>query len=886
VDYIDPKTGAQIRNMYVTTDARDTPYLDSGGTHHMCSATMAGPGPGWLCVFPMDNGGAATLYYIIPETREVRFLGSMVIPSQGPWPACGTSGLAGGMLDDEYPTYIFGVVDYVVGGSCSPGPPAIRSAILRGEYKGDFSNVAGGSPANMEWVLMTPAPTLLPDLVHAFDSTFDVTRFPSCGVQAQGEWAFVECRRSSQASIAWYAILDLGDRQPLGRCTNCMRIIAATNWTNPVNRWTGSHAGYLAPGHAGMAFVVPGYMEGCSYDTSVRPCDPTLYPQPGMGPYASKLTADITQATTTFAVDGQPRSLSDYTNESYLMDAAVGDQVFACPGTTLAAAIASAGQTAIQVTNGAQLTNGMRLFIGANPTETVKIVSGGGTNTLGVSRAQQGSKASTYLAGTGVAQWYNDCRGNETMTITGISGSSWTVSRNTPAVHSVSAWPEGTNLIVNGQRAANTGIHYIWWQFLKAPHGETAGFIPEQVDDFYGNHFDWMPNRYVTEAYHVRTRSLASEISQPASVQVDPSVPFHGVAGLGPGNSYTRYPSVDKLNASSVDQNWFLDFAHFMGGDPFSANPGALLVGGTLQVYKYVFCTVALGNCGGSESVLHRKYQTTLAIAGDHILTDVSGPQSAIADGPPGAWTYCVANAANECVPGSAAGDAYANVPNINTARCAPEEHPSSKQVDLCLADMTSSGQGVVQFSMIPKSTGYGRRLTSPWAIGASPDQDLAKATPDGGLIFFRSQPKRMFLMTSLPFQMRRDRWDRSAYIPHHVAVPPPGMSLPAGTSTVAVQHGYAEYRGYCTTRKEACIDVTSGYIPPVPFSFASENPTSLPCAAGCSVVVPALSSRALYATIRYYDAGGSVLREDVLPPEIIAPAGFNPPPGTSAGRR
>ena len=876
-DFIDYQHGSQIRNMYLTTDASSTPNLYSGGTIPPCAQALVGPGPGWLCSFPADGGGAAMLYYIIPNTREIRYLGSMQIPSSGPWPACGSSSLGYGILDDQTPTYVWSNVDYVVGGSCSPGPPQIKSAIVRGHYTdATFSAVSGGSTAAIDWTLITPSPVFIPDLIHAFDSSFDVSKFPSCSFAQQGQYAYSECRRSSQASYAWYAVFDMGDRQPLDSCTNCMHVIGAVKYDNPVNRWTGTHNGSLAPGDANMAYIIPGYSEGCAYNTSVKPCDPTLYPQLGMGPYAMKLTTDITTSTATFTVSGQPLSLSDYVIEPSLMNVAVGDQCYLCPGTTLTAAITSTGQTTIQVVNGSQFVNGDRIFVGANPTETFRIVSGGGTNIWVVTRGTDGSTASTYSSGTGVAKWYNDCRHNEVMTITNISSfPSITVSRATPSVYSASAWSAGSNLVMNGQRQSDAGVHYIWWSFLTAPHGESLGFIPEANPHFYGQHADW-GGRYITEAYYDRDGSLESQISQPASLQIDPSVPYQAVPALGPGVAYTRYPTYEKLLASYLNQQWFLDYPHFQGGDPFSAIPGAVLQGGTTQIYKYVFCTVAANNCGGSESLLHRRQHPTWSRAGDHLLTDVSGPGSSIADGSGGAWTYCVANSANECRAGSSIGDAYANIPGLTDNYCRSLEHPDSR-VDWCLVDATFSGHGVTQFSLIPGTNGYGRKLTSMLSPLGSPDAALAKASPDGGLTFFRTRPDRMFMATNPPFRFIPDEYDRTTFIPVSVTVPPTGLSLPSGTTTVRADFGYQEFGGNCTTRNEPCVSVTSGSVPSTPFSFDSENPSRLACASGCTLTIPALSSRTLYATIKYYNSGGTLLRTDTLPPQIIAPFGYDP---------
>ena len=45
------------------------------------------------------------------------------------------------------------------------------------------------------------------------------------------------------------------------------------------------------------------------------------------------------------------------------------------------------------------------------------------------------------------------------------------------------------------------------------------------------------------------------------------------------------------------------------------------------------------------------------------------------------------------------------------------------------------------------------------------------------------------------------------------------------------------------------------------PFQFASEVTTSIPCAAGCSVELPAISQRVLYYRVEYRDNANRVIQ-------------------------
>ena len=286
---------------------------------------------------------------------------------------------------------------------------------------------------------------------------------------------------------------------------------------------------------------------------------------------------------------------------------------------------------------------------------------------------------------------------------------------------------------------------------------------------------------------------------------------------------------------------------------------------------------MALNNCGGTELILHRKALQTQAISGGNTLTDVSGPGSVIVDGAPGDFTYCVANAINECVTGSAVGDTYANVPSLVNLSCTSNEGANGAS-DLCIFDATASGGAITQYSTVPGTTGFGRRIGSSLStFGVRLTKELAKSTPDGGLTFFRSQPNKMYMMTtsSIPWITTKDSFDRTKFIPLNINLPTTGMTIPVGTATATISFGYQENVGNCSTRLEGCVSVTSGSVPVGLYSYVSTDTyTRLACAVSCMITVPAISSRTIFMTANYYNGGGSLLRSDPIIPTLVAPAG------------
>jgi hypothetical protein len=115
-------------------------------------------------------------------------------------------------------------------------------------------------------------------------------------------------------------------------------------------------------------------------------------------------------------------------------------------------------------------------------------------------------------------------------------------------------------------------------------------------------------------------------------------------------------------------------------------------------------------------------------------------------------------------------------------------------------------------------------------------------------------------IVTVLPPYPASDSIARNTFIPIEVRIPPQGG---AGTRAI-VEFGYGENgeagQFYCTSRQEACVAASSGVNQGSPFYFAqSETYAGVPCAAGCTVTIPALSQRVLYYRWKQRNALGQV---------------------------
>ena len=110
-------------------------------------------------------------------------------------------------------------------------------------------------------------------------------------------------------------------------------------------------------------------------------------------------------------------------------------------------------------------------------------------------------------------------------------------------------------------------------------------------------------------------------------------------------------------------------------------------------------------------------------------------------------------------------------------------------------------------------------------------------------------------MMVKIPPMPSADSVNRASF----VAVPIQIGSVPASTSTAAVKFGYSPTFA-CTSRQEACYATAAAVSEATPFTWSSEAAAGLSCASGCTIAVPAISSRVLYYATEYRNSGGSVI--------------------------
>lgn len=321
-----------------------------------------------------------------------------------------------------------------------------------------------------------------------------------------------------------------------------------------------------------------------------------------------------------------------------------------------------------------------------------------------------------------------------------------------------------------------------------------------------------------------------------------------------------RHPNweADPLQSSTDNASTFWDAIPYGGGGGILA-ASVTLVSGKTRTYKFV-----------GTGPLHVKQQDTVAKSAGLMLQDISTPTlNALCDNSGCGGQYCVANASNECITGSVAGDIYFNpqIP-LDILDCTGSETTNLGYSDICIVDTSLHMTNIAQFwglggvDASDKSRMLGHAIAKSVAymnggVTAKPYPDTSWVTTEVGY-FGAVDPSHIWAM-KVPSYPVSDGKNRTTFLSASVPVTTPtGL----GISTATVQFWYTEYSAtserYCTSRRESCATGLSTINPTTPFQYTTtDSPVRLSCATSCTLTLPVLPMHIAHYTVKYYDGSG-----------------------------
>jgi len=410
------------------------------------------------------------------------------------------------------------------------------------------------------------------------------------------------------------------------------------------------------------------------------------------------------------------------------------------------------------------------------------------------------------------------------------------------------------------------------WNYETDPFGQNSFFDPEGT----GGHGFVRPTQVVTSSgfpyapytadYNVRHAANFTALTATPIGIVTANPVFQGIAGAAVANVYQSHAGMSGENATLYEGQAAFDVRPLTG--QASSNPGT----GPYQQFTLVTGNIWSNTWTGANytdvddfGAVNRKIYATAANAGPHPLIDVSGPSSNISTA--ALYTFCVTRAAGECYTGSSVGQIYVNVPGVVYPWCYgnPVSGTSTPQVnDICMTNATPVGQAGLQLSTLgndPLAT-FQRVLTRTMNGATHETSGFASihVLPDNSWAMFQGNYNdgisRNDYMAMMPPYPPVDSVARGVFVAVPIAVKPPAG---ADVNNAIVQFGYQEYNNNCSTRNEPCL-ANAATIGAVPFFYASEAPAGLPCSAGCTITIPAISQRVLYYKVEYRNASNTVL--------------------------
>jgi hypothetical protein len=784
------------------------------------------PQAGRLCTFP-DLFGNPTLYLWVMATGESRLLAEVMSP-----PGRNIGSTATGTFDPNNPNVTY----FQQNNSSTPDVYKCTYNAANGRYAAFQPNYTSGENPNFTCASITNGAgnDLLSQIAKAVPgfnaSYFD--RISSFGGMAGGNYIGVTVQRgqNSLAYACWFDVTQLPGSQ----------IVACHDtWSTYPQRWGGAHGGFTQITSTGFGEIFNAPLNSPGTD--------------GIGLYQLSIVSignngGQTSLTPSF-VDPSTCEQLGVTDARWIGLGATGPHciqvIVASEPQNVAPSAADRAQwpsscnakyaqlQAIQP--GDYVTDGSNLF---------------GEQFLVASKTGSGCSSITLVLARGANQ---NCASAPTS-----HSSGWTpVMQATQQCNGNVYWEQASNPTVSYADPSNldTGHTYIG-----------------QADNTGSNLIQWTAysGLFGYNSYGARQGTLPTIIGETYSYGINETYPFAGSTVGIPAGYIQSHPGGQSYQATPPTLGY--------DGRPLGGAGGGIgtlwyhtiqgPVSGTTQVYQI---SAALdGPNGNPIEALDRKRLAMVAFAGRFALSDISGADSAIGDS--NIYSYCIADFAGECRPGSNAGDRFVNVPEIDlggvciggqldrNAPClATAPAPTGEATEYSSGSADLAGAQWRRLGMAFNGPG---RTDNYWNVHGIVDGTWVFTT-----VKWAEGVRTDIVAIKLPpWPQTADGINRSDFV--HFALPIQGQP---GVS-VRVRFGY-DTNLYCTTRREQCS--TGGAQP---FSWLKDtqsatgsaavspqarpsiaNTVWTPCTAACEVDIPALSGRVLYYVVDQRDARGLV---------------------------
>jgi hypothetical protein len=457
----------------------------------------------------------------------------------------------------------------------------------------------------------------------------------------------------------------------------------------------------------------------------------------------------------------------------------------------------------------------------------------------------------------------------------------------------------------------------VTWDYLNDPHGQNLGgaYVIPFVNYSHETRHDNVGMGYIGDPNFVDAlgtniylygANFTDGLAWPNSFVASPNFAGKGAGASAYSEVCQPHIGYGQDAAPLSQQTYGIDVrpCSFIGNTLVGA---ATNVSGNL--FKFTSTTIDgdnLTNIGGSgNSVgINRKFQATLAFAGNQPLIDISGPASVIDGTTAHNYQYCIARRARECFGGGAQGDIYVNWPypypfdnGTFGAGNGCSYADASCGIEVFNTGFNANNASEIGFIPGGKDPTGSRSRILTYFLGRhrlQNDQGNAHLLPDASFAVFYpgyggiggTVNETPYLLAKLPPYPDPDGVNRTTFVPIQLDITAPLTSsstrsepTPARTaqrttsavSTAVILFGYEENEPvgwtsphfYCTSRQEACVAQSSTIDAANPFAFqTSDSPAGLACSTSCTITIPAISGRVLRYQVQYKNSLSQVVAE------------------------